>query len=58
MREREYGKYSTERLKKPELSANSGPPMCCVTLGNHSPLSGLQLPPMSNVCRMKKEKGG
>lgn len=44
LREREYGKYSIKGLEKPEVSPDTGIVVLC-DLSNHSPLSGLQLPP-------------
>lgn len=55
--DREYGKYPRKGVKKPERSSDSGTDLLC-DLGQSLPLSGLQFPPLSRACRMKKEKGG
>ena len=55
--DREYDKYPWKGIKKPELSSNPGIDLLC-DLEQSFALSELQFPPLSHVCRMKKEKGG
>lgn len=56
-RDREYGEHPRKGFRKPELSSHSGIDLLC-DLGQSLAFSGLQFPPLLNVCRIKKEKGG